>query len=47
MREELRKKLEENQSRLVDELDVSTSFLASLLCKGVIKNEHKAEIEVI
>ena len=46
MREELRKKLTDNRARFVSELDVSTSFLASLLSAGVIKEEHKAAIQV-
>ena len=46
MREELRKKLSTNSARLVSELDVSISFLASLLTKGVIKEEDKSAIQV-
>ena len=46
MRKELRKKLTDNRETLVSELDVSTSFLASLLSNGVITEEHKAAIQV-
>jgi hypothetical protein len=45
MREELRKKLNWHRSRLVEELGVTTTFLASLLSKEVISNEDNSICE--
>ena len=46
MHEELIKKLHRHLDRLVNELDVSVSLLASLLAKEVIDEENKAAIQV-
>ena len=46
MREELRNILNRNRKRLVNELDIKTTFLVSLLSDGVVCAEDKATIEV-
>ena len=46
MLDELRNKLDELRPRFITELDVTTTFLASLLSKQVISDEDKATIEV-
>ena len=46
MHKELTRKLYKNFNRLVNELNVSVSFLASLMAKEVINDENKAAIKV-
>ena len=46
MREELRKVLNDHLDRMVEELDVSVTFLAKLVSRGVINDEHKKIIQV-
>ena len=46
MREELCNRLDRHRARLIKELNITTTFLASLLSKQVISSENKATIEV-
>ena len=46
MREEFRKVLDSCLEKFVQELDVSVTFLAKLVSRGIILAEHKKIIEV-
>ena len=46
MKFELQKKLDASRDRLVNELDITIGFLATLVAKNIITPENKANIEV-